>query len=184
MDLQIRQANSDDAAILARIGWQSFDEAFADNPKNHSDDMRIYMNEAFAPATIAADLRDENTVYLIAESGGEAVGYAKLKTDSREDCIAGDHPIELCRLYALDRFIGKGVGKALMHKCFELAGEKRADVFWLGVWEYNFRAQKFYEKFGFEKCGEHVFQLGNDPQVDWVLQKNLHHRVTENTKKL
>lgn len=173
MDLHIRQANSSDAATLARLGWQSFDEAFADHPKNHPDDMRIYMNEAFAPATIAADLLDENTIYFIAELDGEAVGYAKLKTDSREGCIAGERPVELCRLYALDRFIGKGVGKALMQKCFDLAREKNADVFWLGVWEYNFRAQKFYEKLGFEKCGEHVFQLGNDPQIDWVLQKKI-----------
>ena len=173
MNLQIRQATEDDVATLARIGWQSFDEAFADNPKNHPDDMRIYMTEAFAPETIARDLRDENTIYLIAEIGGESVGYAKLKTNSREDCVAGERPIELCRLYALDRFIGKGVGRALMQKCFELANEKNADVFWLGVWEHNFRAQKFYEKLGFEKCGEHVFQLGSDPQIDWILQRKL-----------
>ncbi|HEX8638190.1 MAG TPA: GNAT family N-acetyltransferase [Pyrinomonadaceae bacterium] len=173
MNLKIRRAQAEDTATLARIGWQSFNEAFADHPQNHPDDMRVYMNEAFAPTAIEADLLDETTVYFIAELDDEAAGYAKLKIDSREDCIAGERPLELCRLYALDRFIGKGIGKALMEKSFELAKEIGADVFWLGVWEYNHRAQKFYAKFGFEKCGEHVFQLGNDPQIDWILQRKL-----------
>jgi hypothetical protein len=27
----------------------------------------------------------------------------------------------------------------------------------------------FYEKFGFNKAGQHIFQLGDDPQHDWIL---------------
>lgn len=173
MDLQIRKANLSDAEMLADIGWQSFDEAFSDHPKNHPDDMKIYMDEAFSPATIETDLRDEKTIYLIAELDGEAAGYAKIKFDAREDCVSGEKTLELCRLYALDKYIGKGIGKALMLELFEIAEETKRDTIWLGVWEYNFRAQKFYEKFGFEKCGEHVFQLGSDAQTDWVLERKI-----------
>lgn len=173
MNLQIRQANIEDAETLARIGWQSFDEAFADHPKNHPDDMRVYMNDAFSEATIKSDLLDEKTVYLIAELDGAAAGYAKIKLDAREEGISGEKTLELCRLYALDKFIGKGVGKNLMLEIFKIAEETRRDTVWLGVWEYNYRAQEFYRKFGFEKCGEHVFQLGNDPQIDWLMQKNI-----------
>jgi len=173
MNLQIRKANLADAEILAKIGWQSFDEAFSDHPENHPDDMKIYMDEAFSVETISEDLRDEKTVYLIAEADGEAAGYAKMKFDVREDCIEGDKTLELCRLYALDKFIGKGIGKSLMLEFFKLAEETKRDTVWLGVWEYNYRAQEFYKKFGFEKCGEHVFQLGSDPQTDWVLQKKI-----------
>ena len=173
MNLQIRQANIEDAEVLAQIGWQSFHEAFADNPKNHPDDMKIYMDEAFSVETISADLREEKTVYLIAELGMEAAGYAKIEFDSREDCIAGETPLELCRLYALDKFIGQGIGKSLMLRLFEIAGEKSCDIIWLGVWEFNHRAQEFYKKFGFEKCGEHIFQLGTDSQIDWVMQKKI-----------
>jgi len=173
MNVLTRFAGIQDAETLARIGWTSFDEAFADHPANHPDDMRIYMNEAFSVETISADLREPDTIYLIAEIDNEAVGYAKLKVNSREDGITGEKTFELCRLYALDKFIGKGVGRALMLKSFELAKEKGCDVFWLGVWEFNFRAQQFYEKFGFEKCGEHIFQLGSDPQTDWIMQKKI-----------
>lgn len=173
MNLEIRKANLADAEILARIGWQSFDEAFSEHPANHPDDMRVYMNKAFAPETISNDLRDERTLYLIAEIEGEAVGYAKLKFDTREDCVSGEKTLELCRLYALDKFIGKGIGKNLMLEFFKIAEENNCDVAWLGVWEFNYRAQEFYKKFGFEKVGEHIFQLGSDPQTDWIFERTV-----------
>lgn len=172
-EIKVRLAQSEDAEILSKIGWQSFNEAFADHPKNHPDDMKIYMDEAFSVETISKDLQESNTFYLIAELENETAGYAKIKFDTREDCVSGDKPVELCRLYALDKFIGKGVGKTLMTEILRLAGEKNCDTIWLGVWEFNYRAQEFYKKFGFDKCGEHVFLLGTDPQIDWVLQRKI-----------
>jgi diamine N-acetyltransferase len=171
--LNIRIATVKDAEVLAKIGWQSFKEAFAEHPKNHPDDMKVYMDEAFSVKTIGAELVEKDAVWFVAEVENEAVGYAKLKTNSREHGISGGNPIELCRLYTLQKFIGKGIGKALMLKCLEFAKENEHDTFWLGVWEFNYNAQKFYTKFGLEKCGEHVFQLGNDPQTDWLMQRNL-----------
>jgi len=58
-----------------------------------------------------------------------------------------------------------------MDACFEFAIENAHDVMWLGVWEYNPRAQRFYEKNGFRQVGRHVFQLGNDPQTDLLMQR-------------
>ena len=43
----------------------------------------------------------------------------------------------------------------------------------LGVWEHNPRAQAFYRKWGFERVGEHVFQMGDDPQIDWWMVRTL-----------
>ena len=172
-ELKIRFADESDAETLAQIAWQSFYDAFADHPKNAPDDMKAYMDEAFSVAALEADLAETDTVYFVAEIGDRMVGYAKLKQYSREDCTSGDRPIELCRLYSLNEYIGKGIGKALMLKCLEFAKEANHDFMWLGVWEYNIRAQDFYKKFGFEKCGEHVFQLGSDPQTDWVLERKV-----------
>ena len=174
MSVKIRLATAEDAEMLARVGWRAFDEAFGEHPKNHPDDMRLYRQDYFSAERIAADLREPDTVYLIAELENEIAGYAKIKFDSREDCIAADgKTLELCRLYALDRFIGKGVGKTLMLEYFDIARKNDCEIAWLGVWEFNFRAQEFYKKFGFEKCGEHIFQLGNDPQIDWIMQRKI-----------
>jgi ribosomal protein S18 acetylase RimI-like enzyme len=172
-EIKIRFARDADSETLAEIGARSFYDAFAGDERNRPEDMRAYMDENFTVEALRADLRKTNVFYLIGEVGDRAAGYAKLQLDSKEECVEAEKPIELCRLYALDEFIGKGVGKALMNECFKIAAEKSCDFLWLGVWEFNFRAQKFYGKFGFEKCGEHIFQLGSDPQIDWILRKIL-----------
>lgn len=171
--IKIRFAVVEDAALLSEIGFKSFYDAFADHPLNKPEDMKVYMDEAFSFETIANELADSNVVYLIAEIDSRAVGYAKLKAESTEPCVVAEKPIELCRLYALSEWIGHGIGAALMNACFEYAKEKHHDQMWLGVWEFNYRAQKFYAKFGFEKCGEHIFQLGEDAQTDWVLERTI-----------
>ena len=171
--VKIRRAIFDDAETLAEIGLQSFNEAFADNPKNHPDDMKIYTDEAFSIENLQQELIDADAIFFVAQLENEIIGYAKLQQNSREDCVTGENPLELNRLYALDRHIGKGIGKALMLKCLEFAEANAHDTFWLGVWEFNFRAQEFYKKFGFEKCGEHIFQLGSDPQIDWIMQRKI-----------
>ncbi len=169
----IRLATIKDAETLTKIAWKSFYDAFAEHPKNAPEDLKNYMDEAFTLEAVSAELADKDSIYFVAEIENEMVGFAKLKQNSREDGITGENPIELCRLYALQNFIGKGIGKALMMQCLEFAKVNNHDTFWLGVWEFNHRAQKFYEKFGFEKCGEHIFQLGNDPQTDWLMQRSV-----------
>jgi ribosomal protein S18 acetylase RimI-like enzyme len=65
------------------------------------------------------------------------------------------------------------VGKALMAKCMEIASESEKDLVWLGVWEQNVRAIRFYSHWGFRKFSEHVFMLGDDRQTDWLMCKPL-----------
>ena len=173
MSLTIRRATIEDAEIIAQIAWQSFYDAFADHPKNAPEDLKSYMDEAFTAKAILAELTDKDSIFFVAEIENKIVGYAKLKQNSCEEGISGENPIELCRLYSLSEFIGKGIGKTLMLKSLEFAKESGHDVIWLGVWEYNHRAQEFYKKFGFEKCGEHIFQLGSDPQTDWLMERKV-----------
>ncbi|MEK7723734.1 MAG: GNAT family N-acetyltransferase [Acidobacteriota bacterium] len=173
MNLQIRKATIDDAVIMTQMARKSFYDTFHDHPKNAPEDLQSYMNEAFTVEAYSAELADKDSIFFVAEIENEIDGYAKLKQNSREDEISGEKPIELCRLYASQEFIGKGIGKSLMLKSLEFAKENKHDLIWLGVWEYNYPAHNFYTKFGFEKCGEHVFQLGNDPQTDWLMERKV-----------
>ena len=162
-----------DAALLSEIGRTSFFDAFAADPRNKPEDMQAYMLLAFSIETVSQELSDPHVTYLIAEATGDTVGYAKLKTGAAFDCVKADRPIEVSRLYARAKWVGQGVGPALMQACFDEGKRRGHDVIWLGVWEFNFRAQKFYERRGFTRVGEHVFHLGSDPQTDWILQRPL-----------
>ena len=172
-EVNIRYATIEDAEMLADLSWRTFYDAFADHPKNAPNDLKAYMDEAFNAEQLRKELMDEKAIFLVAEIGGEPAGYAKLLLDTIEPGVAAETPIELCRLYSEQKFIGKGVGAALMQRCLDEAKLRERDVMWLGVWEYNPRAQAFYRKWKFEQCGSHVFQLGSDPQIDLLMQRKV-----------
>ena len=173
LDLRIRGGVIEDAETLAPLAIKIFNDAFADNPLNKPEDMRTYIAEAFSLEQTRGELADENIIFFIAEIDGEMIGYAKLHENSTEDCVSDENPIELSRLYVLKDFHGQGIAEKLMNECFNIARQKNYQTMWLGVWEHNFRAQRFYEKLGFVKVGSHVFQLGGDAQIDWVMEKKI-----------
>ena len=169
----IRTATRDDAKLLTDLSYTTFWDAFAHHPKNAPDDLNHYMRQAFNVEQLIAELTDPQSVFLIAETDEKPAGYAKLIVGSIEEGVTAERPIELSRLYSHQEYIGKGVGQNLMDACFEFAKGSGNDVMWLGVWEFNPRAQRFYEKNGFREVGRHVFQLGSDPQTDLLMQKEL-----------
>lgn len=171
--IQIRQATSKDAKLLTDLSYTTFWDAFAHHPKNAPDDLAHYMRQAFNAEQIEAELADPNSIFLVAELDGKPAGYAKLVIDNIEPGVTAERPVELSRLYSHQAYLGKGVGQYLMDACFDRARDDGRDVMWLGVWEYNPRARRFYEKNGFRIVGRHTFQLGSDPQTDLLMQKEL-----------
>jgi diamine N-acetyltransferase len=171
--ITIRNATLEDAKLLTDLAYTTFWDAFAHHPKNAPDDLNHYMRQAFNQEQIAAELVDAKNIFLIAEIDGEAAGYSKIILDNIELGITAEKPVELSRLYAHQKHLGQGVGQRLMEACFERARAEDRDVMWLGVWEYNPRAQRFYEKNGFRVVGSHVFLLGKDAQTDLLMQREL-----------
>lgn len=172
-NLKIRSGKIADAETLAPLAVVIFNDAFAGNPLNKPEDMRVYIEQAFSLEQTRRELGEADSIFFIAEIEGEMIGYAKLKENSTENCIADENPIELQRLYVLKNFHGQGIAEKLMNECFKIAREKNYQTIWLGVWEHNLRARKFYEKLGFHPVGKHIFQLGSDAQTDLVMEKSL-----------
>jgi ribosomal protein S18 acetylase RimI-like enzyme len=81
--------------------------------------------------------------------------------------------IELERIYVGKEFHGSGLGFQLIKRSEEFARDNRYSTMWLGVWKRNQKAMRFYEKCGFEIFDEHIFILGKDEQVDWLMKKEL-----------
>ena len=168
-DVTIRRANPEDAGLLAELGARTFSETFAAD--NSPDDMATYLAASFNPAQQAAELADPASTFLIAEVGGIAAGYAKLHAGEPAERVEGQKPVELVRLYVLQEWLGRGVGAGLMRACVGEARRAGYGAIWLGVWERNGRAQAFYRKWNFREIGEHMFQLGSDPQRDILMER-------------
>jgi len=168
-NLVIRHGKANDAALLAELGARTFSETFA--PNNSPADMTAYLVSAFSPAQQAAELADADCLFLIAETNSVVVGYAMLRFGNVLDSVTGDRPIELVRLYVSQESLGSGVGAVLMKACINEAKQRGYETLWLGVWEHNHRARAFYRKWNFHEVGTHIFQLGDDPQTDILMQR-------------
>ena len=170
LDFIIRRANADDAELLAELGARTFSEAFAADNSPHN--MTAYLASSFSLEKQAEELADPHSLFLIAEAAGVAVGYAMLRAGDVEEGITGDNPVELVRLYVSRESLGSGLGAALMQACIGEAKRQGYQTLWLGVWEHNSRAQAFYRKWKFHEVGTHLFQLGDDPQTDLLMQRS------------
>ena len=168
--MHIRSAKEADISLLVDIGKQTFYDTFA--TVNDPEDMARYLEKSFDPAQIQLELNDPNVTYLIAESAEGVAGYLKLKEGDIPECITGDAPIELVRLYVDASRIGKGYGAALMKQAIQEAAVRGFQTIWLGVWEDNDRAIRFYEKWGFKTSGSHTFMLGEDAQTDLIMERS------------
>ena len=166
-----RRAALADAEVLLEFAARTYYETFSS--VNTPENMQAYLSTAFTLPQFKAELSDPRATFYVAEIDGHLSGYAKLVAGEAPECVRGDAPIELARFY-LDRHLhGSGVASALMEKCLTEAKRKGFETIFLGVWEQNLRAQAFYRKWDFVRVGEHIFQMGDDPQLDWWMMRPL-----------
>src|SRR5437762_9131018 len=165
----IRKGTVSDAALLTELGARTFSETFAAD--NTEEDMAQYLATSFNAKQQHAELIDPLTTFLIAEIGAVAAGYAMLRVGLPPDRAETDESIELVRFYVCKEWYGRSVGKMLMQACLDEARRQRHLILWLGVWEHNSRARAFYRKWRFEEFGQHIFQLGGDPENDILMRR-------------
>ena len=174
-NVTIRRATRDDVKLLSELGARTFRDTFAQ--ENTDENMSAYVASAFNERQQTTELTDPASTFLLAEVDDVVAGYAKLHSGEPAEGVRGAKPIELVRLYAAQEWIGHGVGQALMRACLDEARSVGCETIWLGVWERNQRAQNFYEKWGFRAVGEHVFQLGSDPQRDILMERPINRNI-------
>lgn len=189
--LKIRQATVDDAEQISLLGIDVFTTTFGASGCT-PEQLQKYLDECYSVEAIRGDLQDPHKTTLVSfddssassassssssSSGPKITGFALINRASSdaEPAIAGHYakPIELQRLYVDAAEHGRGIGQALMNEAEGLARSEGWVHMWLGVWESNFRAQKIYGKLGYQRVGEHLFDVGGDPQWDWILVKKL-----------
>lgn len=162
----IRPARESDAAALAALADRTFRDAFG--AVNAAEDVDLHCGHQYTPARQAAEIADPQMVTVVVEHEGELVGYSQLHRRG-SPAVAEPAAVEVQRFYVLQAWHGTGLAHELMQDAIARADAMGARVVWLGVWEHNPRAIRFYEKHGFTTVGEQPFVLGKDPQRDLVM---------------
>ena len=166
--MQVRKCGFDDWKLLQQFGKVVFNATFA--AANNPENIRTYMEHAFHEDTIKAELGHADSEFWLATEDGNAAGYLKINFREAQTEPVGPGGMEIQRIYVSEDFQGKGVAQVLMSKARERAEASGVDFIWLGVWEHNPRAIRFYEKNGFSAFDTHVFHMGDEAQTDIMMQ--------------
>ncbi|MBL7701145.1 MAG: GNAT family N-acetyltransferase [Ferruginibacter sp.] len=171
MEINIRRIGFSDAPTLSDIARKTFYDTFTGTCTE--EDMQGFLDQYYSVEQLGKELLDIETFCFFAEVGGTPVAYLQFK-ESYESFpeIKKWKAMELKRIYVLKEYQGKGIAQKLMDFFLEFAVVNKYEAVWLGVWEHNLRAQKFYEKYGFINSGfTHDFPIGSTPQTDFWLWK-------------
>ena len=171
LEISICQIKPEEAAEFSRFSANLFAETFAEF--NDPQDMENYLAESFNLKKIQEELIDPNTYCFYATKNSMPIGCIKLIVDNADASFTTIKTVELSRLYVSKKYHNQKVGAALMAFAVDFSRKLQAEKLWLGVWEHNQKAIDFYQKWGFVKTGSHDFNLGNDIQQDWLMEKIL-----------
>ena len=169
--MKIEKATIEDIDLLLEMGKTTFSQTFAAN--NTPENMAAYMNRAFTHEKLKSELENPNSEFYLVRIDEKAIGYLKINTASAQTEPQPHDTLEIERIYVLEDFYGHGIGLKLLEKAITIAREKHLKSIWLGVWEQNHRALRFYEKNGFQVFDKHIFKMGTDDQTDLMMRLSL-----------
>ncbi|WP_431167098.1 GNAT family N-acetyltransferase [Tenacibaculum halocynthiae] len=169
--MTIKKITIQDIESLKEISKLTFIETYSS--KNSYENMTKYLENEFSTEKITNDLTNPNIEFYFAILNKIIVGYLKVNFKEAQTEIKDENALEIERIYVLKEFHRKRIGQALYEKTIELAIKKEMEYIWLGVWEQNHKAIRFYEKNNFIAFDKHVFMLGNDKQTDIMMKLDI-----------
>jgi len=167
-DLQIRSLTSGDLKELQQISRQTFVETFGKD--NTPENMQHYLKMNLGEERLLKELNNTGSEFFFLMMDGQKAGYLKLNAGTAQNELKSENCIEIERLYILRSFQGSRLGRLLLNKALDLAKQRKADFVWLGVWEKNYKAIRFYRKNRFQEFGTHAFILGDEKQTDIMMK--------------
>ncbi len=170
-NITIARAGIKEAELLTNLSVTTFRDAFTAG--NRQEDMDKYIADEMNLDKLTGELGDKENIFFMAWHNALPIGYAKLRATKVPEELASNNAIELERLYVLQTYQSKKYGDRIMNHCLTYAIGQNYDTMWLGVWEHNHGANRFYRRYGFELFGDHVFMLGSDAQRDVLMKKAL-----------
>lgn len=165
--MDIVRVSISDLEDLVHISSKTFYEAF--HHLNKPENMEAYMSFAFNPDKLSTELQNENSEFYFVKDAGGIFGYVKINKGDAQTEFKDDTSLEIERIYIDGKHQGKSSGTQLLNKVKQIAKSAGVRYIWLGVWEKNPDAIRFYLRNGFEIFSQHEFQMGDEVQFDKLM---------------
>ncbi|WWC66918.1 uncharacterized protein I206_100825 [Kwoniella pini CBS 10737] len=189
-EYKIRYAIPEDAKEISKLVSETWSKLFGWSITK--EDLNLYLNTNLSIKSILKEIKDENNLFILIVSSSSSnkkekekekeeiiLGISQLVINSNSNSIFKKinklKSIELQRIYINLNFKGKGLGTLLIKESEKIIKNKynNKNQIWLGVWENNENAIKFYKKLGFIQIDEKVFYAGSSKRRDFVMVKDL-----------
>ncbi|WP_268034781.1 GNAT family N-acetyltransferase [Algoriphagus sp. PAP.12] len=166
--VEIRDVKVGEIPALVEMAQTAFLQAFTEG--NKPENVSFYMNDAFTEKQFQKEFEAVGSRFFVAFMNGKIIGYTKVNEVPSQTDIHDSDSLEIARLYVLEDYLGLGLGKKLLDLAIDFAKSKKKKYLWLGVWEKNARAIRFYEKNGLKIFGSHPFPFGDEIQTDFLMK--------------
>jgi diamine N-acetyltransferase len=176
IDIEYRAVTDSDTDALAALGRDSFCDAFAH--LYTAENLNMFLEKIYAPASIASEIANPDKIYRVAVIDGEFAGYCKLSlqtsfTTEVGDDLADRNIMDLSQLYIRGDVTGHKIGDALTRWALNEARLRKYDDVLLSVYSENYRAHRFYARYGFTKYADTYFMVGNHRDEEFLYRLQL-----------
>jgi ribosomal protein S18 acetylase RimI-like enzyme len=170
--IEIRAAIESDSEVIAVLGRITFKQAFGHLFRNKSD-LLNYLDRTFSVEKIKSGIGKTDNIFFLAFVDDLPVGYAKVKLNDNSEFSTSERMCCLRKIYVLEDFLSMKIGLQLQEALINRVMLHGAEEIWLSVYVENPKAIRFYFKNGFEKIGNHDFQIGVENFTYDVMRRKL-----------
>lgn len=171
-NLEFKIVEPKDLEMLCTLSEQTFRDAFYH--LNNPEDIELYISKAFSASQLKYELSLEQSKFVFLLQNNIPIAYYKTNLSPYQSDLNDPESIEIERIYVSKAHQNKQYGQLLLdHICICANQIPKIQFIWLGVWDQNKAAIRFYERYGFKIFSSHSFLLGNDPQTDLLMRLNL-----------
>ena len=167
----IRVIDPSEVDDLQRLALKIFYDSFA--ALNTPENMSAYTDMAYNRDQLQEEINDLQSEHYFLCDGEKKIGFLKLNTAEVQSDIKDPESLEIQRIYIDQDYQGRGLGAHLLEFAIERAKALHLKYIWLGVWEKNQDAIRFYKCHGYEIFGSHPFVMGDEDQTDILMRKDL-----------
>ena len=161
----------EEVPALRQIAESTFVKSFG--AQNTPEDMAQYRAKAFSLTQIQQEFDHPDSHFFFAKDGEVPIAYLKINFNQAQSEWQEANGMEIERIYVEAAYQGRGIGAQLFDFAWEIAIQRAMSYVWLGVWDKNQGAIRFYERQGFQAFSQHSFLLGQDLQSDILMRKEV-----------
>ena len=169
--ITIKKVTVSDCKDLEKIAKITFSETFLEH--NTTENLNNYLLENITFDHLKAQIENRNSLFYIATINDAIVGYLKINFAPAQTELQDKTALEIERIYVLKEYQNQKIGQVFIDKSLSIATEMDLKYIFLGVWEHNLNAIRFYKKNKFEIFDTHFFSIGADIQTDYLMKKIL-----------